>query len=83
MGPYNDYILAGTSEKQVVAYSMTSLKQLANFTGHGNDVTGVTFTCEKNIIASCSTDRNLKFWDLSKSKNTKSIYCVSGVKCMD
>ena len=43
---------------------MTDSKCYANFMGHGNEVTSVDFTCEKNTIVSSSTDRCLKLWDL-------------------
>lgn len=57
-------------------------KQLINFHGHGNSITGVNYTCEKNVIASSSLDRSVKLWDLGKQKNVNTIYCKSGVKSM-
>ena len=61
---------------------MTDSKCYANFMGHGNEVTSVDFTCEKNTIVSSSTDRCLKLWDLQKEKCKKTIGCKSGIRSM-
>lgn len=80
---FNDYLLAGTSEKTVELYNYTTNKTRYVLTGHSSKVNAVSFTNDRDKCISSSDDRTLKLWDLEKGFCSSTINCLSSCLTMD
>src|SRR5262249_45595675 len=67
----DDRTLASTSTGNpllIKLWDMPTDREIANLLGHGKWITGLSFSPDGKILASCSHDNTVKLWDLNTSK---------------
>lgn len=70
--------LAAAGTGQTIHLLEVATKHKQNLTGHAGEITSLTFVPNSSLIASGSTDKTIRLWDLSTGTVAKTFGDVSG-----
>ncbi|MGL6284853.1 MAG: S-layer homology domain-containing protein [Microcoleaceae cyanobacterium] len=70
----NSQIVASTSGKNILLWSVTDKKLLATLLGHNGDVRSLAISADSNILASGSGDGTVKLWDINSGELIKTFW---------
>ena len=76
--PSGDYLLASTSDGAADIYGTNNYRVMTQLVGHTSKITGTCFGDDKTVLT-CSGDRTIKRWDISRTACTKTSLCWSGL----
>ncbi|KAI9182988.1 hypothetical protein H9P43_003904 [Blastocladiella emersonii ATCC 22665] len=88
--PISHTLAAGSADNAVRLYrphapgsptGNAPVRLVHTFTGHIGKVTGVAITGREDLVVTCSSDRTLKLWDVSKGYCSKTMFAFSA--CTD
>jgi len=82
--PDGRVLAAGTGNKEVQLWNLSTAKELPPLRGHRATVHGVAFSPDGKILASGSLDKTIKLWDVASGKalatfrgHTKAVKCLA------
>jgi WD40 repeat protein len=76
-----NYILAGTSEENIVLWYLDDQNLMFTFIGHEGCVNSLA-KCNDEIFASASNDKTIKIWDYKEKKIINTFNTDSSVLCL-
>lgn len=79
----SDLLAYGASDGSLTVCTVSTPPSVLNqFTGHTKDVTDFDFSANNQYIASASSDKTVRVWDISKGVCMRVIYGVSSQLCI-
>lgn len=71
--PTSEWLAAGTSDKQIHLFDVSTNELLHTMSGHVQIVKGLAFSPDGKILASASLDKTIKLWDTSNGNELRTL----------
>ncbi len=72
-GPTSEWLAAGTADKQIHLFDVSSNEVLRTMSGHLQIVKGLAFSPDGKLLASASLDKTIKLWDTSTGNEIRTL----------
>src|SRR5262249_43780681 len=69
----------GNSRGIIVLWDVAAQQQVKQFTGHGRDVTSLSFSPDGSLLASGCGDETMKLWDVGSGRLLATLSCSQRV----
>ncbi|MGB2642303.1 MAG: WD40 repeat domain-containing protein [Candidatus Acidiferrum sp.] len=71
--PTSQWLAAGTGDKQIHVFDVSSNEMIRTLSGHLQIVKGLAFSPDGKILASASLDKTIKLWDTSTGNEIRTL----------
>ena len=70
----NEYLAAASTEHKATLWSLKTMRPGHSFPGHKETINACKFSFVSKSLITGSQDRTIKYWDLDKGTNTKTVF---------
>ncbi|CAL8467022.1 g6558 [Coccomyxa elongata] len=81
VSPQGDKAVTATEDHRVQTWDLPSGRQLHDLAGHTDDITGVAFSPDSTLLATCSRDCSLRVWQVSSGTVDGLFMADTGLTC--